>query len=670
MTSVTSNLFAIVIVLVLVLAPKQIIGISITNDVTVIVEKVTSFVSFQTVTCQLSGLKQISKNALSFDNTTSQLSEYEYTNYNYNITEKETIYKKKRNNIRIVPASQLNGNSIDNLVDASDQYNAYLGNISADNDKTEVKLRLKYETIIGPKVDRLYYDQYGNTYDSGFTNITEMSSTKLSDQFCCIVINNDKTQVLGASQPFRFGPPIPVTINVNTSSVFPGQYIYITISRTNESSMLLREGADFLRVYKVPFDISNNPLALNNATFVATPYLYYSQTLQETNYSLIYYHKVNWKIPGIYQIVILSEYNQIVIGASNVFEVLAITRTKTTTVTVHNSTNGIYPGQEVSATIYKPDNPPIGSRITSAFIPAKDRVIEYVNGTKEWISLSYYWETRTWNSTTTNLTVSATFNSWKSGWYKLVILAGDIVIGVSKQFRVKRPYIRIPLPKRNYSRWGSLPITNNIKMPYSAYGYDMYTMFLILPTYMTDSSFNYFNVLKGPLPYVHEVNGYKINTRQTLTFPPGLYNIRLAVHKVWSYNRYQYFRLDYIVPIANTTFLVVENTAQLMIANNQTNFKYGDIITYSFTTANKVPIYDSFDVYSSEKDWKISDLVQSNTTTDLSVLNGSVQINKSNFGCPFGRYPYNMIQLFIKTDGERVYSPMLSIDEKSKPNDC
>jgi hypothetical protein len=365
-----------------------------------------------------------------------------------------------------------------------------------------------------------------------------------------------------------------------------------------------------------------------------------------------------------------SDYKQIVRGISDVFKVGETRRSRNTTVTIHNITNGFYPGQTVSATIYKPDSPPFGLRIVAAFVPAKDRVAEYVNRTKNWISLDSA-NGVIWNTTATNLTVSAKINFWTSGWFKLVIMAADDVIGVSKSFIVRRPCIRISLPKRIYSQWESIPILENKVSPYVVTGYS--TVFSFLPTNTTDSYFNQ----NTQIAYMggREQHGYEVNVYSNIVaYPPGIYNIRLMVYKTWWSGSWSYAQLVHVASVSNTTFAVVENQAKLLITNNKANFKYGDDVSFSLTTTNKVPIYGNFNLYSTFGWSIISDIVQSNTSSDLSVINGSITIDFSNVGCPGGRSPY-VIQFYVKkfVDSSNdliVYSPKIFIDDKSKPAIC
>jgi hypothetical protein len=137
-----------------------------------------------------------------------------------------------------------------------------------------------------------------------------------------------------------------------------------------------------------------------------------------------------------------------------------------------------------------------------------------------------------------------------------------------------------------------------------------------------------------------------------------------------------------VVSLRNITFKVVKNTLQMMIANNQTKFKYGDTLNFSLTTTNKAPLNGPISIYSTGKDWSpsITSVQRSdennNNTNNATTLYGSIKIETYNFGCPGGFSPYN-VQLHTEestyntNDFENVYSSILSIDEKSKPsNQC
>jgi phosphorylcholine metabolism protein LicD len=647
-------------------------GAVLTNDVTVKVDK--DYYKFQKVTCQINGLSKHNDSVHSFNNTINQ-----YDNsLSWFLQE---LYFKKRANIKIVTSSQLqSGGTIDELTDVSaDQY-IFFSNISSNKDNVNVTLNIDPKIIFGPKFyGRIDFDNYGRESDNGYTKLGNPANTSWipAGPYRCIVINNDKTKILGASQPFTVGgPPDPVIIKVLKTSYIPGQVFRAEVYNQNLTLFDEPIRGDYLRVYKVPYDVSNNLTALNtvggSAKFISPLYFEYLQYPHyRTNYSAIE-QDVRWKEPGKYQIVMLSDYNQIFRGISNVFEVAAITRTKNTTVTL--SSNATFPGQNFNVTIYKPD-PPFGARIGIAYMSASDKVISYVNGTKKWVSYQY-WSPDSWNSTTTSLTVNTAFNEWRHGWYKVVVLAGDIVIGVSKQLLVKRPNIQIPLPKRTYSQWESMPTT--IIQPYSVGNYDFYYAYEIIPTHISDSYYStggFPSQMDGPNRY-----GYPIELNTTVVkFTPGLYNIRLVVHKNWWKDNHQYFQLDYVSSIRNTTFKVVKNTLQIMIAKNQTKFKYGDILNYSVTSTNKVPLDGPIPIYSTGKDWSppIASLQRSdennNSTGNAATLYGSIKIETYNFGCPLGRSPYD-VQLhtsestYNTNDFENVYSSILSIDDKSKPN--
>jgi hypothetical protein len=441
------------------------------------------------------------------------------------------------------------------LLDNAADYYLDLRALSSDNDKANATMAMNYEKVIGPRYDdRLQWvpDEYG-PIDAGRTNITFMFSTWTAGPYQCIIINTEKTKVLGVSQQFTFGH-IPVNIKVLNDTYYPGQTLYASVSSQNKSSFEEFDSSDYIRIYKVPEDLSNNPLLLNtggNATFIG------NANFGRSSISSIE-TEIYWQTPGKYRIVLHSTYMQIVRGMSNTFEISGRNRNRNTTIIFNSGSNTIYPGQYVNATIYNPD-PPNGLTISTAFIPAKDSVNSYVNKSKTWLSLSRY-PIQKWDSGTTNLTVSAYFQRLKWGWYKVVVLAGAgrIVVGVSTQVLVKRPQLQISLPKRTFSRSDYLVLQTYGIDPYFGFTDDYYyysfeivpinyTMPQIIQPNWTVSDFTQHGY---PIRYGSQIPCY--------AFSPGLYNIRIFVHRMWWYNYYQQFKLDDVVTIRNTTFQIIK----------------------------------------------------------------------------------------------------------------
>jgi hypothetical protein len=180
-------------------------GVPYSNDVTVTIDK-DYYSTFQHVTCQLSGLEQVQNDLNFIINFVT-----EYTNDDY------FLYTAKRDNIRVVQSFQLanRDTNINDLIDNADFLHSYLGILITDNNNVTVTVAMNNELIIGPE----YYDRYnynqdnGERSDNGRTNITILNSTYTSGPYQCIVINNNKTSILGVSKQFIIGPPKPVTIN-------------------------------------------------------------------------------------------------------------------------------------------------------------------------------------------------------------------------------------------------------------------------------------------------------------------------------------------------------------------------------------------------------------------------------------------------------------------------
>jgi hypothetical protein len=619
------------------------VAVPITNDVTVTTNKV-HYAAFQHITCSISGMKNDPYLVRLFNNT---------DNENTLITADK--YGKKREAIRIVSSKDLTNNNTTNLNKFPDQAyfsSSKFSNISTDYDMVNVTVQMYYDNIIGPVFGDFYsYDDDSmlQSYDNGNTIVTIVNKTWIACPYQCVVVNKTTQQILGASKPFTIGPPNPVTINVNANSYIPGQTLIINMTSQNKSTFEDRNYGDYLRVYKVPYDVKMNPVVLNtnggNATYIKTIDIEYSKKLSPIE------QLIDWKIPEKYQLVLLSKYKQLVRGISNVFEVKSIKQNKQTTLTFNNGTidtnnvTRIYPGQSIQITINTP-GPPIGSKIVTAFIKAKDTVTTYSNGTKEWIAMSD--GQRTWDSTSTSLTITtARFNRLDSGYYKVVVLAGGIVIGVSKQINIQQPLIQIRLPKTNYYQWEPIPFQNYITNPYFTpdvyykenyvYIYEIVPLNFVSPNGTMSSDFS-------PVQYglpIYNNNENKQNTNIN-TLQPGLYNIRLFIHRYEWYNDhyYQLFWLEKVITIKDTIFRVVSNDGILTIKNYKPQYKYNDYINYTFTTQYNVQLGGQVELNAA--------LIKTNTSSDITTIdlnnnkllannkttyNGSIQIRDPYFGC-------------------------------------
>jgi hypothetical protein len=116
----TSHLYTFFVVIVLSRTPKYINGISITNDVTVSVEIDFYPSLYQSITCRVSGMKNIDT-VLTLKNTTD-------ANNIANPDVDIDYYYRKRDMVRIVSSSQLTDNLIDvfDLKDTSNFHNFFL----------------------------------------------------------------------------------------------------------------------------------------------------------------------------------------------------------------------------------------------------------------------------------------------------------------------------------------------------------------------------------------------------------------------------------------------------------------------------------------------------------------------------------------------------------------
>jgi hypothetical protein len=449
-------------------------GLEITNELTIKCDK-NYYSAFEHITCTISGLSTVAQKPNDKDMLVGTAFNNSFINV-FSPTEYgcDGYYWRKRNLIRIVKSSSLATSSDDysQLIDLKDSggESVYFSYISEDYDSVNVTTQINYESIIGPVFDnRLMGDDTRSSYiDNNYTNISVMNTSLTAGPYQLIVYYESEyvpPGIHGTSQPFMIGPSTPVSMIVNKSTYYAGENFNFSIFEQNKTVFKDTHRGDYIRVYKVPYDVSSNPQMLNkeNGTTAYISSLNYktSGILPEI-YSVIE-NTIDWKTPGMYQLVLFSEYGQLIRGISNVFQIVPFKRNKNMTVTVMNGTTGIYPGQSLQVNIYMDNALPVyGVQIGTAFIPAKDNVNMYLNGTFPWIAMSQHfpvWDPKNKNNLTTS---TARFNSLKPGWYKVVAFVGTIgtnVIAVSKQVLVKRPYVQISLPKRTFSQWEPLFVT-------------------------------------------------------------------------------------------------------------------------------------------------------------------------------------------------------------------
>jgi hypothetical protein len=396
-----------------------------------------------------------------------------------------------------------------------------------------------------------------------------------------------------------------------------------------------------------------------------------------------------WKVVFVFMVV-SSNLVDVAVSNSNVLEgynTIIVKRNKNTTVTFNNGTNGIYPGQSVEITIYNPIPPPIGSEIKTAFIPAKDRVDVYINGTKDWIALSQSSKSniQKWDTNTTNRTiVTERFDVLNPGWHKVVVLVNNIVIGVSKQILIMQPYIQLPIPKRTYSQWEPIPLKKYYNNPYfddsDTYMYRKEYIFIleVLPINFIYNPKNYEHI---HVPYLgFEIGPTSIrnggDSSFILPFQPGLYNANMIVHREKKNTSYEYY-VEKIVPIRNTTFRILEKHATLTITNLKPIHRYNDRLALTLTTSNKVLFNaTTFWIYSVVKGQVsnfVGQLQHSKRSTDLTMIKGFVHFYQSSFDCV--TEPTLQVQIFVTADENsdvlRAYSNQtIVIDQTSRVENC
>jgi hypothetical protein len=654
-------------------------AIHITNDVNVTVNK-QYYSSFQPIMCHVSSLLKAKKKG-------RQVSFLE--------------------NVRIVSSKLLSREQnlwdIPDLVEYRSLSKLYRSKI---DDQVNSTVRLYFDTIIGPPFYQAfnYDDMDMGPQDHGYTDltVTNTSWNTANGRFQCIIVDDNAQTVLGASKPFDIGPPKPVSIQVNKTKVIPGEVLKVNFFSSNLSIHEDCDSGDYLRLYKVPYDLSANPFLFNSkankATLVSSFTNFLGQGLWDfkkcPSDSSLFQHLVYFDTPGKYQFVLFSIYKQLVRGISNVFEIDTMPLSKNATVTVLNTT-GIYPGQHVGINIYDLQRPPLDAKLDVAFIRAKDSVKEYLNETKRWTSMHDYgywkWDNKdakfdfdegtilTWSSGTNNVSIIARYNSMLHGYYKAVILIRGKVIGVSKKFLVKPPFIQIPLPKRTFSYWELISFKDIIYNPYFQYSdrYDNEAEIFYSGLYFVSPNLT----LKKQEPSYGQYpkfDGYQVT--DIIDFPPGLYHIRYFKYYKPDWEMYA---LDYAIPIRNTTFRVVQNDVILKINGNKTRFKYGDTISYSLTTSKKVNLYGIYSIYTVPTDFKdygsqwfdqveqdIDPQSSDAIGVDLTVLNGKAEINIGNSYCFAGKPTFQLYATRSGYGDTKFYSQVLTIDQKTQPKEC
>jgi hypothetical protein len=223
--------------------------------------------SFKSITCRISGLNSSNSKKVSLLDTTD--------------------YGAQRN-VRVVRSSELDGTGkIDTLTNLIPFW-VRLKYSNVTDGKVNVSVQLDYDIVIGPRMLTIWnYDRVGNRIDNGYTNTT-MDNSWTAGPLRCIVVNDNNTKVVGVSQPFTVGPPNPLTIHVTKDSFIPGDALQASVVTQNRSSYEDWMGRDYLRVYKVPYDLSNHSSLLRTAegaaTFVGPLYFSYSEVLSLYNF--------------------------------------------------------------------------------------------------------------------------------------------------------------------------------------------------------------------------------------------------------------------------------------------------------------------------------------------------------------------------------------------------
>jgi hypothetical protein len=161
------------------------------------------------------------------------------------------------------------------------------------------------------------------------------------------------------------------------------------------------------------------------------------------------------------------------------------------------------------------------------------------------------------------------------GTYKVVAFIGNPIsafrLGISKGFQIKRPLMKINMPKRNLTQGETVVL--NVYNPYFDFNqfsatYSGYHFRIVPWNYPTNGTFE--TIAELPIMFV------RLN--------PGTYKYAL-----FSYSKYS---STFMYAIPNSTFRVIQNNGIITI--DKESYRIGDLMSISLTSTRKVPLSGPF----------------------------------------------------------------------------
>jgi hypothetical protein len=462
-----------------------------------------------------------------------------------------------RNSYKIISSKQLN--ELSNINEATDYYND-IRNGGYDDRSASMYAYFNWQKLLGPSVG-----------DDAATNVSIVENWKEYGPFHFVHTNttagSDTSKVLGMSEPFYVGfTPEQQQQQFSSlkGSYYPGQEIVLDVTSEFYGS--------YYKIFKVNSSYKDDPYQFNTATVVHASTI--SSFLEPTTHTI----PIDWTKPGLYQMVMFTTYNQIIIAVSDVF---TINRVDSLAQSVTTDMTSYYAGQNLTVTISRPTGTLFDSEITIALIPANQSIYQssihqnLITTTVQWDKSKSIMEF-TW-------TIPATL---RQGSYKVIPYIGKISdairLGVSKAFQIKRTLIQITMPKRTITQGETIT-------------FDTYTPYFDMPSYEdTYSGYRFAIVLWNYDPNNNQTNGTlnteyqpvdEFNKNMTVkvrfnSLDPGTYKFALQY-----YTKYDQTVL-YNIP--NTTFRLERNT--FTVTTDKSRYRIGDTMSISLTTSKKVPL--------------------------------------------------------------------------------
>jgi hypothetical protein len=503
------------------------------------------------------------------------------------------------NNVKIVKSSQLNilvsNSSLAELMDYRE--NSWVTSYSPTN--VTVNVAFNTTKLLGPIL----------TVDSpsilNSTNVTIIDWNEIAkDPFRILYVNDEGTQILGTSKPFTI-VQTKVDVNINVDELFPGQFFDMSIVAPDRTY----EYQEYFKIFKVPFSVDNDTSVLNDPTV---------STLVSTQTLVLYQRTVlvNWNIRGLYQVVLFSKYNQVILGTSKVFRVNGNTNRTKSSLAIAGTTNSsqLICGTNITYTLTRPVATPFNRKVRFCFIPEKANPTE----TNRRVQLL----DTVWGPTSTTIQFTTTVPLFKSGRYKLAALlldeypsAVEYPLAVTRALRINAG-INVKLPKRWLVQGETIPY--DIYNPYFNYSWKIQDTRYAYVTYIVPS--NYPNTEDWNIDPGREA----VLPNLVAQFPPGQYRFELLFS-----DRDIYYYPEY--SITNSSFRVLANNASITI--NKKQYPKGEQIEieYSLTTQRKIPLVGPYQVrllsLTDQQYYGTYQINKADNEVASSTLNGTVLFN-------------------------------------------